>query len=373
MPRTPATSVLPLATVLAIAAAALPAQTTRTLPVYADAVDGHASLGLPFGTPGFRTQIVVDGNSLAPNGAVLNGISFRADRWLAPVGATVVPNVSVALSHTNAVPGAMTTSFATHVTGPTTVVFQGNVNLPAQGLGAAGPLPWNVDIAFTQPFSFTTVQGNLLVDIVGNNAPGGTPSYSLDAVQGGGTATQFGVSGPNPSFDTLLLVVATGNDLVPRQLSPGHTIDFVSTLFFTPEPGVLALGTTTPAAPVDLGPLGAPSNFLYVDPLLFAAHTWAPSFLGWFATFSLTLPSNPGLIGATVFAQSAILVPAANPLGVVLSHGVEVRIGDEFELLPLQQLDANDPNAATGTLVDFSFGPTPEFGAAAVRFDGTFF
>jgi hypothetical protein len=49
-----------------------------------------------------------------------------------------------------------------------------------------------------------------------------------------------------------------------------------------------------------------------------------------------------------------------------------VRIGDEFEVLPLQQLDADDPLAPTGALADFG-SVTPEYGAVAVRFEGAFF
>src|SRR5690242_8950759 len=77
------------------------AQTFRTLPAYADAVDGHQSLGLPFGTPAFRTQILVGASALAQTGASLTSISFRADRWLASSVAMQVPNVTVSLSHTN--------------------------------------------------------------------------------------------------------------------------------------------------------------------------------------------------------------------------------------------------------------------------------
>lgn len=35
------------------------AQSSLLLPAYVDDVDGHQSHGLPFGTPSFRTQILV--------------------------------------------------------------------------------------------------------------------------------------------------------------------------------------------------------------------------------------------------------------------------------------------------------------------------
>jgi hypothetical protein len=102
-------------------------------------------------------------------------------------------------------------------------------------------------------------------------------------------------------------------------------------------------------------------------------HNWIQSsFFGFSATLQLTLPNIPAIVGTTLYGQSALLVPAANPLGLVVSRGVEVRIGDEFEVLPLQQLDASDPIAPTGALADFG-AAQPEYGAVAIRLAGVFF
>lgn len=200
-----------------------------------------------------------------------------------------------------------------------------------------------------------------------------SPSYFLDAVQAGGAATQFGVSGINPNFDTLLLYVATGNSLEPRLVSPGHSIDFVSTLFFASSPGFTALGLSPQPTPIDLGSVGAPTNFLYIDPIVYAAHAWTQTFIGWMSTFSLAVPNNSGFLGMRIYGQSAISVQAANALGVITSHAVEARLGDEFELFAMRQIDATSGSATTGTILDFSSGPQPEFGAVAMRLDGLFF
>lgn len=369
MPHTNARFVL--AATIAVTAPVL-AQTFHTVPAYADVVDGHESLGLPFGTPAFRTQILVSAGQLTTNGALLNSIRFRADRWLSSTtGGTQVPNVTVSLSHTTVV--TLSSTFAANVTGPVSTVFQGTVALPAQGIGSAGPLPWNIVIPFAQQYSFTATTGDLLIDIVGANTPGGSPTYILDAGQAGGAATQFGASGQHPGFDNLLLFVATGNDLIPRHLSPGHTIDFISSLFFTTAPGVLALGTAAQPVPIDLGPIGAPTNSLYIDPIVFATHVWTPSPIGSHATFSLAVPNNPAFVGTTIYGQSLILVPTANPLGIITSHAVETRLGDEFEVFALQQLNSPNPGSTTGTLVDFGSLLQPEPGAVMIRFDGVFF
>src|SRR5262245_37099549 len=113
---------------VAQAALSLPAQTFQPLPAHADLADGLHSLALPFGGPGFRTQILVDAASIAPTGAVLNSIGWRADRYLGPVGSRQVPNVTVRLSHTSTALGAMSETFASNITGAVTTVFQGTVS-----------------------------------------------------------------------------------------------------------------------------------------------------------------------------------------------------------------------------------------------------
>lgn len=362
-----------LATAVAIALAGQAFAQTGTVPDFADAVDGHHSVALPFGLPGFRTQLLIDAQAIAPTGAVLNAVSFRCDRSSLPATAGSVPNVTVRISQTSAAVGSMATTFANNITAAETIVFQGTVTLPAHQDGAAGPMPWDIILPFAQPFVFATAQGNLLIDIVADNpAGGGIPEYYLDAVQAGGSATQFGLGGPSPSGDFLNLLVSTGNSLEPRLLSPGNSFQFTTTTFFTSPPGVLAMGLAAPAVPVDLGPLGAPDNNLYISPDVLAAHSWTQSFIGWYSTVTLVVPNTPNVLGALIFAQSAALEPTANPLGLVLSHAAEVRIGDDATPLPMQQLDADDQNAATGTLLDFGFSLV-EYGATPIRFEGAFF
>jgi hypothetical protein len=365
---------LPFLSSLLAAAASLAAQQSVPLPVHAPAVDGHQSASLPFGAPGFRTQLLLDGAVLAPNGALISGLRFRADRLSQPTTGGTVPNVTVQISNTTAALGNMATTFAGNVTSPPTTVFTGAVTLPAYPASVAdlpGPLPWDIVIPFATPW-LCAASANVLVDITGNNAPNAQPTYWLDAVQGGGSATTFGTRGDNPTSDNLLLGVSTGNSLEPRLLTPGHGIDFNSGLSFTQPPGVLALGLQAQPVPIDLGVIGAPTNTLYIDPLVLAAHAWTPSFIGFFSTFTLAVPSHPALVGTLVYGQSAIFEPTANALGLVLSAAVEVRVGEQGEPLVLQQLDAFDPAAANGTMLDFGFGQ-PEFGATPVLVEGVIF
>ena len=181
----------------------LVAQTTRPVPSNAELVDGHHAVELPFGTPGFRTQLLIDATAVATTNAFVTGIRFRADRTSLPLAPVLVPNVTVTMSHTSVAIGNLGPVFAGNVTGPTTIVFQGSVSLPTHATAAAGPLPWDIQLVFPTAYAFTTAQGNLLIDIVGNNPVGGTPQYYLDGMQAGGSATAFGRPGVGPGADTL--------------------------------------------------------------------------------------------------------------------------------------------------------------------------
>jgi hypothetical protein len=327
---------------------------------------------MPFGIPGFRTQIVIDGSAVAPAGAVLTGIQFRGDRPSLPLAAATVPNVTIALSHTNLAAGQLGTTFQGNVNGTPTVVFLGTVTLPAIGAANAGPLPANVDIQFPVPFPYSVAQGNLLLDIRGDNAPGGTPAWYLDAAQAGGSSTPFGTSGNQASGDSLRLIASTGNSLEPRLLVPGNFVDLTATMSFTSPPGLLLLGVQAFAVPLDLRPFGAPTHSVYVDPLAYVPLSWSQSFIGWFATVRVAVPNLPMFVDQLLFAQAGVFDATANAAGVATSHALETRIGDGLLAFPMQQLDATDPAAATGTLLDFGWS-APEYGAAVVRLEGVFF
>jgi hypothetical protein len=363
---------LPVLASAALVGASLATQTQLPLPHHADVVEGHHSLAQPFGTPGFRTQILVDAQSIAPNGALLNSVAFRRDRPGSAIAPQRIPNVTVALSHTSVFVNGMSSTFAANVTGTPTVVFQGTVNLPGATMGLTpGPQPWDIVIPFASPFAFTTGAGNLLIDITASNPPGGQPTHWLDAVQGGGATSSFGASGVDP-FDNLYLGGHAGS-CTTRELSPGHTIVFTSSLMVTTRAGLLAVGTSPQPVPIDLTPFGAPTNFLYVDPIVLSPHAWTLGWFSWYSQFPVPVPNTASLVGTTLYGQSMIFEPAANPLGLVLSHAVELRLGDANEQLPLQQLNAADPAALAGTLVDWSFTATPDYGSVPIRFDGTYF
>lgn len=368
-------SLTPLSVSLLAALAATVRAQDLTIPSHAALTDCHHSAGLPFGAPGFRTQFLVEASAVAPNVAVIDGLRFRVDRG-SIVDAASIPNVTVTLSHTTQSLGGVSDVFGNNLSETPVVVFQGTVDLPANAGGNHGAMPFDVHLPFLQQFVYVASQGNLLIDIVGDNAAGAFPSYWLDAAEPGGSVTHWGRTGDDPNGDSLYMSVAsgTGIDLDPAQMLIGGTIYFFVNRSFSQPAGVLGLSFAAMPSPLDLGPIGAPTNFLYIDPLALVPLSWSQTFIGFSAAVALPTPNDLSLAGAIVYAQSAVAEPAANPYGVITSGAVEVRLGDPFETMPVRQLDADDPNAVTGKLLDFSFGFGPaRYGTAAFRLDGIFF
>jgi hypothetical protein len=228
-------------------------------------------------------------------------------------------------------------------------------------------------VLFQQPFWYWTTQGNLLVEIVANSPFGGGNVFWLDANEPGGAATSFGIAGDSPTFDTISLQVGTGPMLQPQLLTIGQTISFTTIRQFTPAPGVLALGTAPQTPAIDLGPIGAPTNTLYIDPIsLNALPAWTPGLFGLESTVDLVVPAQPALVGIRLLGQSAVLDATANALGLLLSGAVDVRIGDANEVMAVRQLDGGQATSTSGFLLDFG-GTSPSYGAVAMQLVGAFF
>jgi hypothetical protein len=351
---------------------------SRVVPAHAAVADGNERLGVGTNANGFRWQIVVDAGAIAPNGAILSGIAFRSDER-EPWPGTAWTNVSISLSYTIAPAAGMSTSFASNVGGAVTTVFQGTVSFPGTSTALAGPSPWDIVVPFAVPYVFTTGQGNLLIDVAKPGPAGGATSigYYLDCVCGGGSATRFGVPGASASWSGAPNLSCGA---ASRTLTAGSTITFASTWGVLPAvppgPGAIAIGLAAQPTPIDLGVLGAPANFVYIDPLVLHSHAWAlvPLFsnMVWFGLMSVGVPNDPRLISVVLYAQAVGFDPAANALGIVLGNAVEARIGDPSEQLPLRMLMGSF-GAASGSFLPCA-GPTaPDYGALALRLDGSFF
>lgn len=356
---------------------AIRAQNDVVVPAAARTSEGYQLHGLPFGVPGFRTQLLVEAAAIAPNGALLQAIRFRGDRGFL-IGFTI-PNVTVTLSHTSASTATVSPSFAANATGPGTVVFQGTVALPSYLTGGLQPRGFDIVLPLAAPFLFDASQGNLLIDVRADNPNLAPPTYWLDAAEPGGSTVAFGEGGQLATFDTLALTVgglALGvvEAVPPLALTIGRNIDFRTELFATTPPGLLGLASSVLPQPLDLTPAGAPGNRLYIDPEVLLPLVWTPTLFGTQeARITVSVPNDPALVGVLVYGQSAVL-DAANPLGLVTGNAVELRIGDPAAPALVRQVDSFDPDAVAGVLLDFAEpGAAPRPGAVVFRLDGTFF
>lgn len=348
-------------------ATVLVAQSSVVVPGSAAVSEGFSLAGVTGGSFAFRTQILVDASALAASGAQLTGLRLRADRTVGPQAGIGVPNVTVRIGPTTVAVGAMSATFANNVTAPLTTVFQGTLNLPPQGADSFGPRPFDVDVPFQQPFSFLATQGNLLVELVGNNPPCFgicNPLYWLDVACAGGTTSSLGTPGTMANGDSPVSSVTTSVGGAPLAFTIGTTLEYVTNLVLSAPPAVAAFATAPLPGPVDLTPIGAPGNVLWVDPTILVPLSWSPGF-GFTATVSLPVPNVPALVGVTVWQQSAVFDPAANALGLVLGNGTETRLGDPGDVPVAQTCEGVDPAATDGFVLD---GCT-----LALRLDGTFF
>ncbi|MBK8096223.1 MAG: serine hydrolase [Planctomycetes bacterium] len=132
---------------------------------------------------------------------------------------------------------------------------------------------------------------------------------------------------------------AYGSGCAGTSGTPGHAgvgtpeTDDTMTLRTTNGPAggvaLMLLGTSrtsyngTPL-PFSLSSLGARGCSVLAAPA--AVHTQVLSFLG-VGNTSIAIPDAPELVGIHVFSQAAVLDAAANTLGLVVSNGIDTRVG----------------------------------------------
>ncbi|MEM7203482.1 MAG: kelch repeat-containing protein [Planctomycetota bacterium] len=90
-----------------------------------------------------------------------------------------------------------------------------------------------------------------------------------------------------------------------------------------PSPAALVVGDRALDPPVLLDPLGMLGCTLYAAPAVVVPGMA----LGGVASWSLTLPADPSVVGETLALQAALVDPLANPAGVVMSEGLAATLG----------------------------------------------
>jgi PKD repeat protein len=142
----------------------------------------------------------------------------------------------------------------------------------------------------------------------------GSIHYSTNDVAGNGRFG-YGCAGSNAaigdlSMDAEPMIGGTGNFTVTG--TPNVPV----------APGFLFIGITKQL--MDLTPLGMAGCFLHTDMLL----TLGIASMNGTATQPFGIPNNPAVVGAQALMQAAIVDPGANGLGVSVTNGLSMRIGN---------------------------------------------
>ena len=193
-----------------------------------------------------------------------------------------------------------------------TIAYVTWLNVPATGTGAA----ISMQVALFANGDFEYRYGAETISTLGTFALAGvsTGGGALDPGNRDVSATLPFVMGPDMVVPDLEL------DASARPVI-GTTVQLVT----TNAPAAAAVGVTflsfTKIDPgIDLGPFGMPDCSLYAN-LDVALTTLVIAGSG---SVPFAIPNNPALAGLLVAAQSGVLHPPANPLGLISSNGLEL-------------------------------------------------
>ena len=332
------------AVVLALASL-LPAQQTKVIPADAASQDGSALSVYPTGYGGGRAQQIILSAAVGRSVAVLQELRWRIDKGSATISAMSFPNMSMWISETSVTPVAMSNSFASNRTGTPKLVFKGTLNAPAQ----SGTPSFNIVWKLNAPYIYNTMKGHLLLEWE-LPQPAYKPNYFIDAHKSGTSQGSFASFGKGGSFGTTENYVVQSN---AGKLTPGGTMVFEASGLSQQYPAAACFGFSRTSygplpLPLDMTPLGAPSNMLYVSMDLLLPCTWSVVGGRNVAMSGFPIPKVNGLDGLTMYAQGLFLDPKANALGIVTSPGLALSMPITVAVTSL--LGSYDYKAATGSL-----------------------
>jgi uncharacterized protein (TIGR03437 family) len=182
---------------LSVAGSAASGAATVVVPNSNATAAGNASSSVTT-SPSAEIQEIL-GTGQFPAGTIqITQLSFRAAPGSGAIGATI-GGLQVFLSTSPNYPNTsgagknlMSATFANNVGPDKTLVFSGsNLSLTDAGCASPGPCPFDINIVFSTPFTYTPASGPLLIDLMETNITG--KSGALDAASftaPGGTVAQ---------------------------------------------------------------------------------------------------------------------------------------------------------------------------------------
>jgi hypothetical protein len=343
-----------------LVAATSAAQQSKVIPAERTSIEGFITHAYPWSYSQVRFQQVIAAPAVASSGAVINAISFRRDASTALFNAKTW-SYRITLHETAVTPATMTKTFASNLgANPGVVVFDGAINFPAPMPAWPTPNPFTLRVPFTTNFVYTAANGNLLIEIEGNDPANLFDPWRSDAeirwttVRGDVAMAGTRCTGANnESIDGG--ASATGIVL-------GGRIDFAWRT--TPaglSPAVHWLGTSNQAfgpVPLPLPIAGAPGCSLATDLIALQASTLSP--------ISWPIPQDQALENAVIYMQGLVVAPAANAAGLVTSEALQVRIGGPTPSSGvMQSVYLRGPAAADGAISPHAF-------SCVLRLEGAF-
>lgn len=348
------------------------------IPAVAAQSEGNDGQNRLFENSPFRAQQVVLGTALGvtPGQTMqITSIGYRADSNFSrgipdPAGATF-SDVVINLYTTSQTPGQVDANFATNLALSTEalpavddydIVGNGDpaITFPqwiAPGPGGVAPF---TDILFAVPIPFTptTSEPNLLIDITSAIAPG--VSISIDGSRAGGHYFEFGTSSavgmPDPFAPFRLQVNgnsttgSSGGNRAGLAVGDAYSMFCGVPSYLGFAPATFIGGVGTPPAPIDLSIVGVPGASLYTTGEFSFPGRWQNSPISG-AQLVATIPLAARTpIGIRWQAQVALLDPTLpnNQLQVALSNAVDMTIGDTGPNHPLGQVAASDTSNPNG-------------------------
>ncbi|MCA8971055.1 MAG: hypothetical protein KDC95_14785 [Planctomycetes bacterium] len=324
------------------------AQNKRVIP---DSAGREGSTATPtlFSQDAGRIQQVLDGNAVMNTVARLTSVNLRLDGTvMTAVASRTLSGFKLTLGTTSATPTTMSTTFATNRTGTQTLVFDGNLVLPAQ---TATSRPFNIKIPFNKVsiYAYDKTQGNLLVEM---EAPGTAKAdfgYMIDAHDQSTTRgfyTDYGTPGKLSTGEYARILVQDDFNL-----RPGRTFTMSVSALRQNYPTVAFLGfsgTTWGSLPLPLplDGLGATGNVLEMSPDFALPVSLIQSGQTYVGSLRLTIPSTA--FDLRLYSQWMFFDAAANNFGAAFSPGLAVWVQSTSQ--PTQYVTNKDPTAATGSL-----------------------
>ncbi len=307
--------------VLAVLLSLASGQSPLVVPSSHAAAEGTTSTNVPFGrsTP-TRVQSVYD-SLLFQGPCTITGLRLRLDGGATTAGKLVDCEIRM-----STMPHAMTAMgpvFAQNRGADEIIVLARQLlQLPAGGT-AAVPQSFLPVVALSQSFSYDPALGPLLIEVVVFGQPPG--AYPLDATYVcTSTAAAVGPPACVPAVGNPLRVESASTQVLWGRPWLARVLDAPAGAMVT-----LVLGSRDSGSfagwslPQDLASVGAPSCYLSID---MGAAFFQTALGDGSALFTLAIPNQPALIGASFFFQAGAASPGANALGIVTSQARSISV-----------------------------------------------